>query len=122
MASIGVVTAVGTLAVAFWGYILFSDVNPPGWIVLAAFALSVAALAYITITPVMAHLRNSAIKSSPEVELPIETRSKHVAQEPIIWIERFGYLAGLMAPILLIAGVLLIATNIGYINFTYFGK
>jgi hypothetical protein len=122
VASIGVVTMVGALAIAFWGFILFTDAVPPGWIALSLFGLAIVALGFVTLGPALAHRRNPVVKSDSRAELPVDNKDSHIARRPIIWIERFGFLAGLLAPLLLIFSVLAIATLIGYVNFTYFGN
>jgi DNA-directed RNA polymerase subunit RPC12/RpoP len=122
IASIGVLTMVGTLAIAFWGFILFTGAVPPGWIALTLFGLAILALGFVTLAPALAHHQNPVVKSDVPAELPVDNKGSHIARRPIIWIERFGFLAGLLAPLLLIFGVLAIATLIGYINYTFFGN
>ncbi len=122
LASIGVLMTVGVLVLAFWAYILFSDIAPPGPIALSLFGLAILALGYVTVVPLLAHILNPAITSDAVADVDITGADKHAAKRVILWVEGLGLLAGLLAPVLLIAGVLAVSAAIGYINFTYFGN
>ena len=64
--------------------------------------------------------RNPIIKATLE-PLDVSTVSgEHVGKRAILWIEKFGFFAGLLAPLFIIAAVLGVATLIGYMNYTYF--
>ena len=120
MASIGIQFMVGLLAIGVWGAILFSGSMMPGTITFAIFGIAVLTLLAMTITNILKHRRNPVCA---DLETPLVQEveaSAHIAKRPILWMEKFGFLAGLIMPILLIAMVLGISAAIGYINFTYF--
>jgi uncharacterized protein (DUF983 family) len=121
-ASIGTVTTAGLFALGLWGLLLFTDPFPPGWISLTLYGLAILAFGFVTLRPALDHLRNPIIETSHKADLNVEGQDHHIARKPILLIERFGFLGGLMAPILLFAGVMAIASIIGFINFTYFGN
>ncbi|HAT87233.1 hypothetical protein [Cohaesibacter gelatinilyticus] len=121
-ASIGTVTTAGLFALGFWGFLLFTDPFPPGWIALTLYGLAILALGFVTLRPALDHFRNPVIDASPTADLSVEGPDNHIARKPILLLEGFGFLAGLLAPVLLFAGVLAIASVIGFINFTYFGN
>lgn len=122
VASIGIMTTIGLLALLFWGFILFWDKFRSGVVATSLFGLAILAFGFITIVPLLKHLRNPVIKSSPPVNLVVEKATVHIAERLIILIEGFGFLAGLLAPVIAIIGVLAVAAVIGFVNFTYFGN
>ena len=48
--------------------------------------------------------------------------TKAITKKPVMWIETFGILGGMLAPIFMIIVVLGIAALLGYINFTFFNN
>jgi uncharacterized membrane protein YidH (DUF202 family) len=122
LASIGVVTTVGALAIVFWSVILFHGNSQPGPIALTLLGLAVLALGFITIVPALAHFKNPPVKSDRRLDIPVSQQGNLVAKRLIIWIEKFGFFAGLFAPLLVIIGILAAAALIGFVNFTYFGN
>ncbi len=120
MGSIGVTVTVGLMALGFWGYVLFSDFNSPGSVAVTIFALAIAALAWITLMPLIMHLHYpiSRLREAPRTP-KLDTRG-HIGAKLILLIEGFGLIGGLLAPIVFAVTFLGIAALIGYINFTYF--
>ncbi len=121
LASIGVLLVVGLLALGFWGMILFSGPGQPGTISLIIFASASLSLFGTTAAQALKHRRYpvSRNNASPPISLEISSGS-HVAKRAILWVEKLGFVAGMLAPIIFIALILGIAAIIGYINFTYF--
>lgn len=120
LASIGSFITVGFLALAFWGFILFTGSGRPGYITLSIFGLAILGFLYVTIAPLLVHLANpvgKAAEDQPELAVP---DNGHVARKAILWVETLGLLGGIIAPLIFIGIVLGAATLIGYINFTYF--
>ena len=122
LASIGVKTTVGALAIVFWGVISFHGNSQPGPIALILLGSAVMALGFITIVPALAHYKNPPVKSGPRLDIAVSQQGNHVVKRLIIWIEKFGFLAGLFAPLFVIIGILAAAALIGFVNFTYFGN
>lgn len=120
--SIGVLSTVCILVLGFWWMILFRNTANNDLITIIVYGIAVLAFGFVTIVPALAHLLYPKVKSKPDVELQTNNADKHIAKGLIIWIEGLGFLAGLLAPLLLIAVVLFIAFLIGYVNFTYFGN
>lgn len=121
LGSIGTTTMVGIMALGFWGTILFWGSTSPGMLAMALFGGAAVAFAALVIAPpVIVHLQYPAIKDSGHTPLQIGINEKHIFKAPIIWIEKFGFLAGLIAPVFLVLCVLGAATLIGFINYTYF--
>lgn len=120
LASIGVVTMVGILALGFWGLILFRGSGVPGMLALGLYGAAVVALVLVTGLPIIKHLQNPAIKSAVQSQMSVTSTDAHIFKGPIIWIEKFGYVAGLFAPLVIVLCVLGGAALIGYVRFTYF--
>ncbi len=120
--SIGVLTTVCLLVLGFWGMILFRNSHNYDLITISVYAIAVLAFGFVTIVPALSHLFYPKVKSEPKVDLETANADKHIGKGAIIWIEGMGFLAGLLAPLLLIAIVLFIAFLIGYVNYTYFGN
>lgn len=120
LASIGILITVGLLVLAFWGYILFGKSAYIGNISLSIYGLAVVAFIFVTGVPLLAHFMNPIVKYS-ESDAPLTSNNtKHIAKKQIIWLEKFGLLGGLLAPLFFIAIFLGGALLIGYINYTYF--
>jgi hypothetical protein len=125
LASIGVIITVGLLVLGFCCYIFFrGDSIELIWhteqLSLAFYCFAVIAWLSVTVVPLSKHLRNPVVRTAPSTNaLPIPN-DQHMARRPILWLEKMGLVAGLLAPFLLIATVLGVATLIGYVNYTYF--
>jgi len=120
LASIGIQLTVGLLVLGFWGMILFSGAGQAGTISLLFYAGAWLLLFGITIIPALKHMQypNSNISNS---QSPFEaTSNPHLLSRAILWIDKQGFVAGMLAPIIFIALILGIAALIGYISFTYF--
>lgn len=120
LASIGVVTMVGILALGFWGLILSRGSGAPGTLVLGLYGAAVVALLLVTGLPIIKHLQNPVMKNGMQSQMSVTSTDAHIFKEPIIWIEKFGYVAGLFAPLVIVLCVLGGAALIGYVRFTYF--
>jgi DNA-directed RNA polymerase subunit RPC12/RpoP len=120
--SIGVVTTVGALALLFWGMILFRNNAQPGIISLIIFGLAIWGFGFVTIAPALVNLQNPSLRSEPRADLEVDKQGNNVVGRLIIWIEGFGFLAGFLAPLLVITSVLVVATLVGFVNFTFFGN
>lgn len=121
MGSIGTLFSVGVLAVFIIAYLQLSGAGRPGWGDYAIVLFSVLFLAAIIVPPLLKHRCYPTMPSERHVELSVNDEvPKHMVAKLIYAIEWFGFLNGMLAPILFIAGVLGIAALIGYINFLFF--
>jgi len=121
-ASIGVLTMVGVLAFSFWGWITFGRGGEVSITSLSLFAAAVIIFSLIAFAPLAKHFRNPLVKAGARNCPPLDAGGDHIAKRPILWVERLGYFAGLLVPVVVILGVLGVAALIGYINFTYFSN
>ncbi|MEW7008146.1 hypothetical protein [Lentilitoribacter sp. EG35] len=121
LASIGVLITVGLLVLAFWWYILFARSSDTDIIGTSIYIAAVLALVCITGIPLLAHIMNPVAKN-PDRELPdLTVNSEHIAKKLILYLEKFGLLGGLIAPLILLLLAMGIVFIIGYINYTFFG-
>lgn len=120
LASIGTIAMVGLLVLGFWGFILFQGAGYPSGIALGLYGAAIIALVFITGTSLLKHIQNPAIEDNKPSMAFDSASDDGLPKRAVYWLEKFGLLAGLLAPIVVIAGVLGIAALIGYINFTYF--
>lgn len=122
LGSIGTLLTVGLLAICIIAYMQLSGVGQPTIGDYAIVVFSIICLAAITVPPLLKHQRFPVIPSDiPVDELPIDDdSSKHVFAKIIVAIEGLGFLFGMLAPILFIAGFLGIAALIGYANHLWF--
>lgn len=119
-ASIGVGMTVSGLVLAFWGFILFRGPGDPSLLAMFLFAVAALALAWIWVPQALKYrLFPSVPNPSAQDDIHVESTTAF-ASRLIIPLEKMGFLAGLVAPIVLIAGILGIAALIGYVNFTFF--
>ena len=122
LGSIGTLLTVGLLAIGIIAYLQLSGIGQPTIGDYAIVVFSMICLAAITVPPLLKHQCFPVIPSDIPVDgLPIDDdASKHMFAKIIFAIEGFGFLFGMLAPILLIAGVLGIAALIGYANYLWF--
>lgn len=119
-ASIGVGISVGSLALIFWGFILFRGSGATGLLPIVLFALAACALAAVWLPQVFKYWLFPTAPNRP-VEVDIRTdKTTSFYARLILRLENMGFLFGLVAPIAFIAGVLGVAALIGYVNFTFF--
>lgn len=121
-ASIGLLITVGLLALGFWYAIMFWGNSHFDIYTVLMFGVAVVAFAFVTLPPIIKLIKNPEIleTSAEDDELPINKGAQHFAKRPILWLERLGMIAGLLAPLIFVAIILGVAALIGYINFTYF--
>lgn len=119
VASIGIRITVGGLALTFWWLMLSHGSGSPG--TLAKVTMGIALVAYVWFwLPEIVKYRLCPADSNSE-EMRLEANAPDSGWGRIIRkLEVFGLLGGLLAPILLIAGILGLAALVGYINFTFF--
>lgn len=119
--SIGAVTTVGVLGLIFWAVILLRGDGSPDSLAWTVYGAAVAALLWITAIPAFVSLKNPPVQSGEQADVAFEPPSDFV-QKIVILVERVGFLAGLLMPIVVVGVVLSFAALIGFINFTYFGN
>lgn len=121
-ASIGVNMTVGALALAFWASIIFSGNSGPGAIELSIFIIAILLWLFTIVGPILVHFQNPRVDDAktPVSDISVDGSNAHMLKRPILWLEKLGFLGGLIAPLIFIGGFLGIAAFIGYINFTYF--
>jgi hypothetical protein len=120
VASIGTGVAIGGIALAFWGVVLFHGSGAPSWIALGIYGTAILALATIWVPQMLKYRQCPAVPDRHEIGDLKSNGPTHLVARLIMVIERMGALAGFAAPIILIVMILGVATLIGYINFTYF--
>ncbi len=120
-ASTGAFACAGALVLAFWGYILFfHGSSTTGAVAITLYGMAVLLLIVMVGCALIKHIRNPIVQTADgEREVPL-INERHIGLRPILWLEKLGFFAGLMAPIVIGALVLGAATAIGYVNFTYF--
>lgn len=118
-ASIGVRVTVGGLALAFWWIVLNHGSGSPGTLAKAAMGIALIAYVWLWLPEILKHWLYHAVSNSEEIRLETDAPESGLGQI-IQKLEAFGMLGGLVAPIVLIAGILGLASLVGYINFTYF--
>jgi len=121
VASAGVFATVGMLVLAFWGYFLFVHSRPTDSII-TIFLYGAAVLAVLVIVgaTLRKNTRNPIVKATAEAPDVSTVSGEHVGKRAILWVEKLGFFAGLIAPLFIIAALLGVAALIGYINYTYF--
>lgn len=121
LGSIGTLLTVGLLAISIIAYLQLTGIGQPDIGDYAIVIFSIICLAAITVPPLLKHQRFPTLPSYISPEPPIDDdTSKHIFAKIIFAIEGFGFLFGMLAPILFIAGVLGIAALIGYANYLWF--
>lgn len=120
MASIGVFTMAGILALSFWGWIVFGGSGAPGYLVLSLFGGAGIVFFLVIFSYLAKHFLNPLTSSGGQGHLPEIADDDHIARKPILFVERLGYFSGMLIPLAIITGVLGISALIGYINFTFF--
>jgi hypothetical protein len=121
LGSIGVLITVATLAIGIIAYLQLSGVGQPDFIDYMIVLFCIICIAGVTVPQLLKHNRYPLMPSKDAIGLPLEENSsRHILAKPISFIEGFGFLLGLIAPIIFIACFLGLAALIGYINFTYF--
>lgn len=113
-----------TVSALFAGFVwfVFMEGGQNGWIDYIAYSMVVLALPIMSAMQLQTHYDNPVVdKQAKKVHLTME-KSASLTQKPVTFVENLGFLAGLLAPLLVIAVVLGIAAAIGYVNFTFFGK
>lgn len=119
-ASIGVGVTVSGLALVFWGFILFRGPGYPSLLAISLFATAALALAWVWVPQA---LKYRLFPSVPNLSAEDDIRVVNItpfASRLILPLEKMGFLVGLVAPIVIIAGILGVAALIGYVNFTFF--
>lgn len=123
LSSIGILVSVGAMVIAFIAYIAqhgSGSFEVPEFVFLM---IVLSLLAFVTVPPLLVHWVYPKCKPTQAVTIEQDTNTKnHLLAKPISWLEKSGFIFGLLTPILLIALVLGAATLIGYINYTFFGN
>jgi hypothetical protein len=119
-ASIGFGMTVGVIVLAFWAFILFHGSSSPGVWALIVYFIACCGLAAVWLPEALKYRLYPVVLSGLSVDDFHAHGSNNYAAKMITLIEKLGFLAGLMAPIAIILGVLGLAALIGYVNFTFF--
>lgn len=119
-ASIGVGLMVGALALAFWGFVLHWGAGSPSTLALVIWAGAGLAVAAIWVPEILKYWLYPEGPEQPDSEEIALADDTAFSQRVVSPLERLGFVAGLFAPVVIIAGILGIATLIGYVNYTFF--
>lgn len=120
LASTGVLVTIGLLVMAFWGVILFRDGAHAGMIGTALYALAGLGLLFTVVSNLRPHWKNPITDRGEVADIAPDCSENHIAKSPLLWLEKRGFIAGLIVPLFVIGLVLGLATLIGYVSFTYF--
>lgn len=118
--SLGVQLTVFSVVAMFLWFIFFTGPGPNSLLSVVAFWAAMAILPAMSVSGLWKNYKNPEIQGSHRKEIDDPKADKHILKRPIEWIERRHTLVGLMAPLVLIAGILGLAAIVGFINFTYF--
>lgn len=123
--SIGVQLTLAILASVLIGYFWFSGPNNTSGITsYLVFGLLVLIAVGLPLSELKKHYDNP--KQNDDSNLGSRTPELNLSTSPLkrifAFVENLGFLTGLIAPIILIAAILGVATLIGYVNFTFFGN
>ncbi|TLP67088.1 hypothetical protein FEE96_07000 [Parasedimentitalea maritima] len=120
LAGVGIEMTVGALALGFWGMILFHGAGSPGWLALGLLSGASLLYAFLAFSKLVTYWRYPVVASATVAAELTHLPTKHIGDRLMAGLEKLGFLAGLLAPLLFIGVILGIAFLIGYVNFTYF--
>ncbi len=102
------------------GFILFRGAGNPSGAALIVYGAAFLALAIVWLPPILIHIQCPPVSGEPIVDEKGAHNSTHLFACLITFVEKLGFLGGLLAPVVFIAIILGAATVVGYINFTFF--
>lgn len=120
LASIGVQITIGLLvAIVVW-FIFFTKNSSHDLLNLILFFAVMSIVPGMALYQLWKHYSYGVVDySKTRTHMDVD-ETKNITKSPVVWVEKFGFLGGLLAPIALIVVVLGTAAVIGFINFTYF--
>jgi len=125
--SLGFQITLGLLFVPVVWFLFMDDHGDwPSWSNMPTLIETLILLAIVLFFPMLTffemrkHARYPLVDSDGPREHFDLAPSKAITKAPVMWIEKFGILGGMLAPILIIIVVLGLAVLLGYINFTFF--
>ncbi len=107
IASTGILASVGILALAFWGYLLFFHGRQTDSIFAQViYGGAVLALISIVASALKKHINNPVAMTNQEEQDISIANDQHIGLRPILWLEKLGFLAGMLVPIIVVASIL----------------
>lgn len=118
--SVGSGLAIAWAVLGFWYFVFFHNSVYNSTLSISLYAGAVVTVVLVWGPECLRHWMNPVAKGGDAVEVKLEKEGRGSVTSALIWCERFGFLGGLIAPVVFASVFLGVAAILGLINYTYF--